>query len=108
MMVGSTANLGFKFRMTAAGGVIWACMENFGSFPFEAWSTSRSPPPPPPTGLSLGGLERNEIAGIDQLSGALRFGLDLGDPAMPQNCAADDQSEHYDVRGGEPRAPSFL
>src|SRR5271156_3618152 len=47
MTVGSTANLGFRFRITAAGGVI-CCIENLGKRPFDACSTSRSPPPPPP------------------------------------------------------------
>src|ERR1700722_15818659 len=45
--VGSTANLGLGFRMTAAGGAS-CCIENFGKRPTEAGKTSRSPPPPPP------------------------------------------------------------
>ncbi|MDA2913453.1 hypothetical protein MYX77_05760 [Acidobacteriia bacterium AH_259_A11_L15] len=53
--VGSAANFGFSFRMTATGGVNWASSENRGKRPFEAGKGLRSPPPPPPPDFWVAG-----------------------------------------------------
>ena len=104
--VGSTASLGLKFRMTAVGGVI-CCMENFGRRPLDACSTSRSPPPPPPPACVLAGFRR-VIAGIDQLSCALRFGHGFSHDAPAHNGAADDEGDDDDVRNGGTKGPVLL
>src|SRR5271169_1776579 len=48
--VGSIANFGLGFLMTAVGGVNWVMLKR-GALPFVAGRGERSPPPPPPPAL---------------------------------------------------------
>ena len=92
--MGSTANFGFRFLITASGGVI-CFSENLGNFPCEALSTSRSPPPPPPPACVLAGFS-GIVARINQQC-HLRFGFDLGHNPASENRGADDQADHDHV-----------